>query len=176
MADGGTMTGNPDIPPEAAIALDPHSLRAAFGRFATGVTVVTTQTADGPMGMTANSFASVSLYPPLVLWSPARASGRFPHFAGARHYAIHVLGAEQVNLCHRFTRGGAGFHGLSQDISPEGVPLKNDTLARFECVQHATFDGGDHLIILGQVLRATLRDGDPLIFAQGSYGRFTASL
>jgi flavin reductase (DIM6/NTAB) family NADH-FMN oxidoreductase RutF len=176
MADGGTMNREPDMPRDTGIALDPRSLRAALGRFATGVTVVTVQTEDGPMGMTANSFASVSLEPPLVLWSPAKASSRFAHFAGARHYAIHILGAEQVDLCHRFTRGGGGFHGLPQDINPEAVPLLEGTLARFECVQQATFDGGDHLIILGKVLRATLRDGDPLLFSQGSYGRFTAGL
>ncbi|MFN4173249.1 MAG: flavin reductase family protein [Pseudorhodobacter sp.] len=164
----------PDIPiiPDAE---DARSFRDALGRFATGVTVVTTAGPDGPMGFTANSFASVSLDPPLVLWSPARASSRFELFAEARHFAIHVLAAEDAVLCARFARGGEGFEGLPTDCSPEGIPLIPGTLARYECVQHATHDGGDHLVILGRVLRFAAREGAPLLFSQGRYGGFTSS-
>jgi flavin reductase (DIM6/NTAB) family NADH-FMN oxidoreductase RutF len=160
----------PDTPfaPDA----DPRAFRDALGRFATGVTVITTQTPDGPMGFTANSFASVSLDPALVLWSPARASQRFAVFAQAAFYTIHVLGMRQQELSRRFLRGGDGFAGLACDTAPEGMPILPDVLARFDCAQHATHDGGDHLIIVGRVLRATCGEGAPLVFSQGRYGGF----
>lgn len=162
--------------PFSADKTDARAFRDALGRFATGITVVTIATRDGPMGFTANSFASVSLDPPLVLWSPARSSARFPFYAAARHYAIHVLGAEQAELSGRFVRGGAGFDGLPHDIGDHGVPILPDTLARFDCLQVATHDGGDHLIIIGRVLHSTARAGQPLVFSQGGYGRFAPGL
>jgi flavin reductase (DIM6/NTAB) family NADH-FMN oxidoreductase RutF len=155
---------------------DTRAFRDALGRFATGVTVITIPTLEGPMGFTANSFASVSLDPPLVLWSPAKSSTRFPYFAAARHYAIHVLGAEQADLSRRFVRGGAGFDGLAHATNAEGVPIIESALSRFECRQQATHDGGDHLVIIGRVLRAAFRDGLPLIFSQGAFGRFEPGL
>lgn len=160
----------------SADSADLRGLRDALGRFATGIAVVTISTRDGPMGFTANSFASVSLDPPLVLWSPARSSMRFPYFAAAQHYAIHVLGAEQADLSRRFVRGGAGFDALVHDTNPEGVPVVAGTLARLDCVQVATHEGGDHLIVVGRVLRAVARAGGPLIFSQGTYGRFDPGL
>jgi len=152
---------------------NPRAFRDALGRFATGVTVVTCATPDGPMGFTANSFAAVSLDPALVLWSPAKASSRFAHFAQAQQYAIHVLDAAHTGWLARFGRGGEGFHGLSHEVTAEGVPVIHGALARFDCAQHATHDGGDHLIVVGRVLRAAYRDGAPLVFSQGAYGRFT---
>lgn len=154
---------------------DPQHLRAlrdALGRFATGVTIVTTTGPEGPMGFTANSFASVSLDPALVLWSPARSSSRFATFAAAKHYAIHILARDQMPLIGRFARGGAGFDGLDVAVNTEGVPLIPDALARFECEQHATHDGGDHLIVVGRVLRFSQTSGAPLVFSQGAYGGF----
>ena len=106
----------------------------------------------------------------------AKSSARFPFFAAARHYSIHVLGAEQAGLSRRFARGGAGFDGLAHEISAEGIPLIPGTLARFDCVQQATHDGGDHLIVVGRVIRAALREGAPLVFSQGAYGRFEIGL
>lgn len=150
-----------------------RALRDALGSFATGVTVITTASPSGPMGFTANSFASVSLDPPLVLWSPARASQRFAIFAEAQFFTIHVLGLEQSALASRFLRGGAGFDGLEPEITPEGCPALPGALARFDCQHHASHDGGDHLIIVGRVLRAATRDGAPLVFSRGAYGGFT---
>jgi flavin reductase (DIM6/NTAB) family NADH-FMN oxidoreductase RutF len=155
--------------PEAATS---RAFRDALGRFATGVTIVTTAGVEGPLGFTANSFASVSLEPPLVLWSPARAASRFCHFRDAQFFSIHVLGIDQFGLIERFSRRGEGFAGMDHDLSIEGVPLLRDALARFDCVQHATHDGGDHLIIVGRVTRFGLRDGSPLVFSQGAYGGF----
>ena len=146
--------------------------RDALGRFATGVTVVTALGAKGPVGITANSFAGLSLDPPLVLWSPARASRRFAAFASARHFAIHVLGAEQFALGRHFAREGLDFDLPGVAFNVEGVPLLTESLARFECRRLAVHDGGDHAIVVGEVLRASARKGAPLIFSAGRYGQF----
>ncbi len=151
-----------------------RSLRDALGRFATGITLITTQTDQGPAGFTANSFASVSLDPALVLWSAARASARFAIFAAAKSYSIHILAQDQADLAARFVRGGAGFDGLQRAASIDGSPILPQTLARFDCHQHSLHDGGDHLIIVGRVVQFSLRDGAPLLFSQGQYGQFSA--
>lgn len=160
----GTFVPGPDTARE---------FRDALGRFATGVTVVTCQTEAGPLGITANSFAAVSLDPPLVLWSPGRFSRRFDAFAGAEHFAIHVLGEEQGELGAGFSASGEAFDGLPMEDNPEGCPVIHGCLARFECRAHARHEGGDHDIVVGRVLRASAREGAPLIFASGAYGRFT---
>ncbi len=100
--------------------------------------------------MTVNSFASVSLDPPLVLWSPAKSSSRHAAFIGAEYFAIHVLGADQDHLSTAFTRGGSGFDGIEVRFNDEGVPVLPGTLARFECLQQAQHDAGDHTIIIGR--------------------------
>jgi len=153
---------------------DDRALRAAFGRFATGITVVTIAGPDGPMGFIANSFSSVSLDPPLVLWALAKSSVRYAQFHAARHFAIHVLCAEQHPLISRFIRGCVGFEGLAYHINAASVPILPGALARFDCDQHATHDGGDHQIILGRVTRATCGGGMPLVFCHGLFGGFTA--
>lgn len=151
-----------------------RDFRHALGRFATGIAVITTQTAGGPVGFTANSFASVSLEPPLVLWSAARASARFEIFSAAKTYSIHVLGQEEAALAARFVRNGAGFDGLAVTPSAHGSPVIPGTLARFDCHQHSLHDGGDHLIILGRVTHFAMRQGAPLVFSQGTYGSFSS--
>lgn len=151
---------------------DARAFRTALGRFATGVCVITTAGPDGPAGFTANSFAALSLDPPLVLWSPAKASQRFALFGQAPFFSIHVLAENQADIGARFIRGGAGFAGLPHDLTVQGVPLIADTLARFDCHLHATHDGGDHVIVVGHVDLAIYRDGAPLVFSQGGYGGF----
>lgn len=151
---------------------DPRAFRTALGRFATGVTVITCETGTGPIGITANSFASVSLDPPLVLWSPAKSSQRYPFYVAAKHFAIHVVGAEQHNICNAFARKGDAFEGIEHTINSNGVPLIENCLSRFECTKVAEHDGGDHTIIVGRVTRCTTRPGSPLTFFGGSYGGF----
>jgi flavin reductase (DIM6/NTAB) family NADH-FMN oxidoreductase RutF len=146
-----------------------RELRDALGRFATGVTVVTTMSPQGPLGITANSFASVSLEPPLVLWSPARKSPRFPAFEAASHFAIHVLSAGQQALAERFARAGDDFAGLDFRLGLGGAPLLDGCAARFECRHAAGYDGGDHLIVVGEVLRLEQRDVPPLLYYRGGY-------
>jgi flavin reductase (DIM6/NTAB) family NADH-FMN oxidoreductase RutF len=147
--------------------------RSALGTFTTGVAVVTVMGPHGPAGITVNSFASVSLDPPLVLWSIDRKSARHVLFTATRHYVIHILGADQNHLGSRFTRGGAGFDGLDWSPNGDGAPLLANPLARFECARSALHDEGDHTIIIGRVLRAAYREGEPLCFSRGMFGQFT---
>lgn len=154
---------------------DARAFRAALGRFGTGVTVVTCATPTGPLGITANSFASVSLDPPLVLWSPAKSSSRYPFFMAADHFAIHVVGDDQKDICQGFAREGDAFDRFDWETSPSGVPLLNGCLSRFECTTQAVHDGGDHSIVVARVTRVTTRDGSPLLFFGGSYGSFTTA-
>lgn len=149
-----------------------RSFRNALGSFTTGVTVVTAATDQGPIGMTVNSFASVSLDPPLVLWSAAKSSARHGLFTQAEHYVIHVLGADQDHLGARFTRGGQGFDGLEWRGNEENAPIIPGTLTRFECNRWSLLDGGDHTIVIGRVLRVAHREGEPLCFSRGAFGHF----
>lgn len=173
------------LPPETldrladAISFHPANesgrlFRDALGRFATGVTVVTTQGPAGPAGMTVNSFASVSLDPPLVLWCPARTSSRHAIFAGAAAWSIHVLGAEQLDICLRFTRNGAGFEGLELGRTALGTPLIPGVAARFDCTAEAVHPAGDHSVLIGRVAQVTVGgpDDHPLVFAAGRFGGF----
>ncbi len=143
--------------------------REALGRFATGVTVVTCRSEVGPLGITANSFSSLSLDPPLILWAPARASMRFAAFEAALHFSVHVLAKDQYPLCRAFARNGTQFEGVNWQPGVNEVPILDGCLARFDCTRHAIYDGGDHAIIVGHVRAVTTRPGDPLIFANGTY-------
>ena len=157
--------------PAPACSFDPRELRKAFGQFTTGVTVITTRAPDGRrVGMTANSFSSVSLDPPLVLWSLARQAPSVCDFQGASHFAIHVLAADQHLLSRRFsTPQQDKFVGLDCAEGPAGVPLIDGVLARFVCRNVRQYDGGDHLIFIGQVERCERFDGEPLAFHAGYY-------
>ncbi|WP_368187467.1 flavin reductase family protein [Aestuariibius sp. HNIBRBA575] len=148
---------------------DARAFRNALGAYATGVTVVTTGTSEGPVGITANSFASVSLDPPLVLWSPAKSSKRFNTFRNASHFAIHVLDTHQREICDGFTRNKHAFDGLDWEEGANNVPLINGCLARFECSLSAAHDAGDHVILVGQVSRVSYREGLPLLFQAGRF-------
>ena len=151
-----------------------RTLRDAFGHFATGVTVVTTMTAEGPMAITANSFASISLDPPLVMWAPGRHARRFRHFEEAQHYAIHVLAAEQDGLCFDVARDAGVLDDHPHHLNPEGVPLLDGCLARFECRREASHEGGDHLLVIGRVLRAEMHpERDALAFFRGRMMRLS---
>ena len=147
-----------------------RELRDAMGCFATGVTIVTTMTDRGPLGMTVSSFASVSLEPPLVLWSPARKSARFPAFEAASHFAVHILSEDQRNLAEIFAKSGIeAFEEVEYTPGIGGVPLLDGCTARFECSHAAGHDGGDHLIVVGEVLRISACDKASLLFYRGFF-------
>lgn len=147
-----------------------RDFRAALGQFGTGITIVTVATPQGAMGITANSFASVSLDPPLVLWSPSNASKRAAHFISAERYAIHILAKDQHELSAQFAKTPHAFEPHTYRECENGVPLIEGCLARFECQRHATHDGGDHTIVVGKVERVTVRSGLPLLFHGGQFG------
>lgn len=155
-------------------ATDTRTLRNALGRYATGVTIVTTRAPNGTsLGLTCNSFASVSLDPPLVLWSLRRESPSLPSFVEAGRFTVNVLGADQSDLCARFARDGNDkFAGLETQACALGSPLVPGSLAVFSCTTHATIDGGDHVIFIGRVRQARIGEGEPLVFAAGRLGRF----
>lgn len=159
-----------DTPLEQLVT-DPAELRRALGRFATGVTIVTTRTEDGRLeGLTANSFSSVSLDPPLVLWSLRRNARCLPSFLAAEWFVVHVLGSHQRDLSARFASGTADrFEGLSFETGLGGCPVLADGLAHFECSVHDRVEAGDHVIFLGRVERMRHRDGEPLLYSGGRY-------
>jgi len=150
---------------------DRRDFRKALGQFSTGVTVITTRAMDGRrVGMTANSFSSVSLDPPLVLWSLARQAPSLADFTGASHFAINVLAANQHHLSRQFSTPQADkFGGVECCEGTSGVPLLNGVIARFVCRNVRQYDGGDHLIFIGEVERYDRFDGEPLVFHSGYY-------
>ena len=145
--------------------------RAALGMFATGVTIVTARGADGTrIGLTANSFNSVSLEPPLVLWSLARASGSMPTLGTGSHYAINVLAADQKELAERFARrSGNRFQGVDFIDGVAGAPLLQGAVAVFECFNRSRYEEGDHVIFVGEVERCTHRVGVPPLLYHGGH-------
>jgi flavin reductase (DIM6/NTAB) family NADH-FMN oxidoreductase RutF len=163
----GSFMGEHSFSPDAENA---RAFRDALGRFATGVTVVTTLSDKGPLGITANSFASLSLDPALVMWAPGKFSRRFDAFAAAEHFAIHVLGAEQMDLARHFARDGLDFNLPDVTKGVGDTPLLAGCLARFECRRHALYPGGDHAIVVGEVLRVSTNEGAGLSFFAGRYG------
>lgn len=151
--------------------IEPRALRNAFGRFATGVTVVTTRGPGGkPEGMTANSFASVSLDPPLLLWCIREQAASRPAFDAATHFAVHVLRASQRPLAERFARPSPDkFAGLEWAEGKGGAPLIQGCLARFQCAVEARHPGGDHTIMVGRVLAMEEEPGEPLLYIAGGF-------
>jgi len=149
-----------------------QQFRAALGTFATGVTIVTARDASGaPIGLTANSFNSVSLDPPLVLWSLAREAGSMPHFQRGSHYAINILAADQRELAERFSRREPDrFAGVAFREGSGGAPILEGAAAVFECFNRSRYAEGDHVIFVGEVEHCERSEGaQPLIFHGGRY-------
>lgn len=157
-------------------AIDPRDFRKALGTFATGVTIVTAMASDGkPYGVTCNSFASVSLNPPLVLWSLGTFSQSLPIFQNASHFAINVLGASQQALASQFAQPRDDrFSGVSWTPGLGNAPLIAGSVANFQCRAANRYYGGDHVIFLGAVEFYAYSRREPLLFARGSFGRFLA--
>lgn len=153
------------------MSLDPIALRNALGQYATGVAIVTTLDGEGrPTGLTINSFASVSLDPPLVLWCLAFTSACGPAFAACKHFAVNVLTDAQVALSNTFATNGIDkFAGVAWTPGLGGVPLLAGTGAVFECSIEERHAGGDHTIFIGRVERFAHGESSPLIFHAGRY-------
>ncbi|MBM7049231.1 flavin reductase family protein [Rhizobium lusitanum] len=155
------------------VAIDTGQFRKALGRFATGVTVVTAVSPEGTMiGLTVNSFNSVSMDPPLILWSVGRNSRRGQDLMRAKGFAVNVLAGNQLDIANRFSRWlETPFDGVDYRLTANGLPVLDRAVAHFECEHHAQHDGGDHVILIGRVLDYSLGDGSALVYAGG---RFTA--
>ncbi len=145
--------------------------RNALGHFATGVTVVTTLDGRGePVGITANSFNSVSVDPPMVLWSIARESGKRSVFESSDNFVVNVLSDGQVDISRRFARSGKSrFTNIDWQPGLAGLPLLPDCAARFECRKVYQYDGGDHIIIVGEVEQFDETGREALVFHRGRY-------
>ena len=151
-------------------------LRAALAQYATGVAVVTTRALGGPhIGVTVNSFSSVSLNPPLVLFCLSTRSSLLTTFENAGHFAVNVLSKDQQALSNRFAKPSVNnWEGVVYRVRETGCALLDDVVATLECARRAAYPGGDHVIIVGEVLHfETLSSAEPLLFYQGGYGTFT---
>jgi flavin reductase (DIM6/NTAB) family NADH-FMN oxidoreductase RutF len=175
------MTDAPKHSPDPANELasdqspiDPRDFRNALGTYATGVTVITAAGPDAkPYGLTCNSFASVSLNPPLVLWSLVIYSQSMSVFQNASHFAVNVLGASQQALATKFaTPSEDKFAGVEWTPGLGKAPLLKDSVANFQCRAANRYYGGDHVIFLGAVEAYAYNREEPLLFAHGGYGRF----
>ena len=165
------ITKNRQTAPDGAIA--PLALRQVFGQFATGVTIVTTRDQAGqPVGMTASSFNSVSLDPPLVLWCIDRNAGCFDAFNQCDSFAIHVLNEAQSDLSTLFARKGVDRFGkVEYSQNDQGVPLLKEYCARLECSLEHRYAGGDHVIMVGRVQEMSTQEHAPLVFHRGRYAQ-----
>lgn len=184
---GAATTAAPGAPPRALprpdlravrdderLPIAPAEFRRVLGHFASGVTVVTARDADGPTGFACQSFASLSLDPPLVTFMVARTSTTWPRIARAGVFCVNILGAEQGALCRGFAVSGSDkFAGVPYGEAPAtGSPLLDSVPAWIDCRVHAVHTGGDHLIVVGRVeaLGAEV-EGEPLLFHRGAFGR-----
>jgi flavin reductase (DIM6/NTAB) family NADH-FMN oxidoreductase RutF len=151
--------------------IDPVAFRHACSKFATGIAVTTLCGDDGkPHGMTINSFASVSLKPPLVLVCIDLGAAMIPLFRSGRHFGINVLCAEQKDISARFAKKGEDrFEGIAWLTGATEVPIIRDSLATYECVITRIVEAGDHIIVIGEVLHFEYRDAQPLVFFNSHY-------
>ncbi|MFE2500679.1 flavin reductase family protein [Streptomyces rubiginosohelvolus] len=186
---GAATTSAPGTPPQALprpdlravrdderLPIAPAEFRRVLGHFASGITVVTARDADGPTGFACQSFASLSLDPPLVTFMVARTSTTWPRIARAGAFCVNVLGAEQGALCRGFAVSGADkFAGVAYGDAPAtGSPLLDSVPAWIDCRIHAVHTGGDHLIVVGRVeALGAEEEGEPLLFHRGAFGRLS---
>jgi flavin reductase (DIM6/NTAB) family NADH-FMN oxidoreductase RutF len=161
---------------ESAATVEPDGLRKALSRFATGIAVVTAKPSDAPaIGITVSSFNSVSLDPPLVLWSLARTSPSLASLRRAPGFVVNVLLHAQQHLAHRFSSPVPDrFADVDCIPGRECGPILAGSLAHFECMHHAEYDGGDHVIFIGRVTAFSAKNGEPLVYCLGRLGTVAA--
>ena len=154
----------------AASGFDARAFRSALGCFATGVTVITAQAEGRRVGVTANSFTSLSLDPPLVLWSLVNSSSSRATFEAASHFAVNILAYDQIALSNRFASfTGDKFEGLELHQGAGGCLLLPGTCAAIQCARENVLEGGDHRILIGRVLSYATTDAAPLLYHRGAY-------
>ena len=164
-------------PGEVVVTPDDRRFRDVFGHFATGVTIITAMDGDEPVGMAANSFTSLSLDPPLVLFCVAHTSSTWPRIEAAGVFAVNILGEGHEELCRLFAQKGADRFGSTPwRNGVSGSPVLEEAIAYIDCRFEAEYPGGDHKIVVGRVLDVDVRaDARPLVFYKGTYGRISES-
>lgn len=165
----------PETPPSAENVLGPDDkqFRSVLGHFATGVTIITAMDGDEPVGMAANSFTSLSLDPPLILFCVAHTSSTWPRIEQAGTFAVNILGEDHEELSNLFAKKGADrFSVTPWHVGVSGAPVLDEAIAYLDCRFEAEHAGGDHKIIVGRVLDLDMREGArPLLFYRGGYQR-----
>ena len=159
--------------PEELLVPDDKQFRNVLGHFATGVTIITAMDGDEPVGMAANSFTSLSLEPPLILFCVAHTSSTWPRIEAAGMFAVNILGEDHEGLSNLFAKKGADrFSQTPWRIGVSGAPVLEEAIAYLDCRFEAEYPGGDHKIIVGRVLDLDMREGArPLLFFKGGYER-----
>ena len=155
--------------------IDSSKFRQVLGHFATGVTVITAATDEGPVGLAVTSFASISLEPALVGFFPGRHSSSWPRIQGAGHFCVNLLGEEQEEVCRVFaSKETDKFSGLGWSPGPTGAPILDGVIAWIDCDIDQVVETGDHYLAVGAVRDlAVAHDGPPLLFFRGGYGKYT---
>jgi 3-hydroxy-9,10-secoandrosta-1,3,5(10)-triene-9,17-dione monooxygenase reductase component len=164
-----------DLADTAAPTIDSARFRQVLGHFCSGITIITGMDGDEPVGLTCQSFSSVSLDPPLILFCPGKASSSWPRIRDSGAFAVNILSAEQEDVCRLFaTKGADKFRGVGWENGATGSPIIRDVLAWMDCRMDAEHDAGDHTIVVGRVVELHVADetDGPLLFYRGGYGRF----
>ena len=155
--------------------LDQARFREALGHFATGITIVTATDAGEPVGFSCQSFAALSLDPPMVILAPAKTSTSWPRIARAGSFCVNILGEHQEAVCRAFAvSGGDKFDGIDWSPGVTGAPVITGSLALVECTLGTIYEGGDHELVTGHVVTMEIGEGSPLIFYRSGFGRFVA--
>ena len=149
--------------------IDQKDLRNALGCFATGVTIITTSDQDNkPVGLTINSFTSLSLEPPLIIWSISKNAPSYEAFKYKKQFIVNVLSSDQGNLVKIFsTPSNDKFINVNWDMNDQGLPYIKECVANFECIIHSVYPGGDHQVLIGKVIKYQYNDRKPLIMSRG---------
>ena len=154
---------------------DQARFREVLGHFATGITIVTATDEGEPVGFSCQSFAALSLDPPMVILAPAKSSTSWPRIARAGAFCVNILGEHQEAVCRAFAvSGGDKFDGVGWTPGVTGSPLIDGSLATVECTLGAIYEGGDHELVTGHVVDMEIGKGSPLIFYRSGFGRFEA--
>jgi 3-hydroxy-9,10-secoandrosta-1,3,5(10)-triene-9,17-dione monooxygenase reductase component len=155
--------------------LDQARFREVLGHFATGITIVTATDEGEPVGFSCQSFAALSLDPPMVILAPSKNSTSWPRIARAGSFCVNILGEHQEAVCRAFAiSGGDKFDGVEWSPGVTGAPLIVGSLAAVECTLGAIYEGGDHELVTGHVVNMEIGDGSPLLFYRSGFGRFVA--
>lgn len=168
----GSMMTKADTQINAPQKIDPRELRNCFGKFATGITVITSNTKNGKkIGLTVNSFSSLSIDPPMILWSLDNRSFNLEDLKEASHFAVNVLASDQMEISNNFaSRAEDKFDGIEIFDGKNGMPILKDTVAYLECKNVNQYPGGDHTIFVGEVVNFEISNKKPLLYANGQYG------